>query len=46
MSYRVAVMHECRITVVLDRADCTEERVMSLAVGQNATPDKSLALHA
>jgi ribose transport system ATP-binding protein len=36
MSDRVAVMHEGRITGVLDRADCTEARVMSLAVGQSA----------
>jgi ABC-type sugar transport system ATPase subunit len=37
MSDRVAVMHEGRITGVLDRADCTEARVMSLAVGQPAS---------
>ena len=35
-SDRIAVMHEGRITGVLDRADATEERVMSLAVGQSA----------
>jgi ribose transport system ATP-binding protein len=31
-SDRVAVMHEGRITGVLDRAECTEERIMRLAV--------------
>jgi ribose transport system ATP-binding protein len=31
-SDRVAVMHEGRITGILDRADCTEEAVMRLAV--------------
>ena len=39
MSDRVAVMHEGRITGVLDRAECTEERIMSLAVGQDAKGD-------
>ena len=34
VSDRVAVMHEGRITGLLERADCTEERVMRLAVGQ------------
>ena len=34
MSDRVAVMHEGRITGMLERADCTEERIMTLAVGQ------------
>jgi ribose transport system ATP-binding protein len=34
MSDRVAVMHEGAVTGVLGRADCTEERIMSLAVGQ------------
>ncbi len=34
MSDRVAVMHEGRITGVLDREDCTEENVMNLAVGR------------
>jgi ABC-type sugar transport system ATPase subunit len=31
-SDRVAVMHEGRITGILDRADCTPESVMRLAV--------------
>jgi ribose transport system ATP-binding protein len=34
VSDRIAVMHEGRITGLLERADCTEERVMRLAVGQ------------
>lgn len=34
VSDRVAVMHEGRITGLLERADCAEERVMRLAVGQ------------
>ena len=34
VSDRVAVMHEGRLTGILERADCTEERVMRLAVGQ------------
>jgi ribose transport system ATP-binding protein len=34
MSDRVAVMHEGRITGVLDREYCTEENVMNLAVGR------------
>jgi ribose transport system ATP-binding protein len=34
MSDRVAVMHEGEITGVLDRQDCTEENVMTLAVGR------------
>jgi ribose transport system ATP-binding protein len=34
VSDRVAVMHEGEITGVLDRADCTEQNVMQLAVGQ------------
>ena len=33
VSDRVAVMHEGRLAGVLDRADCTEEAVMRLAVG-------------
>ncbi len=37
MSDRVAVMHEGRITGVLDRQDCTEENVMTLAVGRAVT---------
>jgi ribose transport system ATP-binding protein len=34
VSDRVAVMHEGEITGVLDRADCTEQNIMQLAVGQ------------
>jgi ribose transport system ATP-binding protein len=33
MSDRVAVMHEGAITGTLPRTDCTEERIMTLAVG-------------
>jgi len=35
-SDRIAVMHEGRITGILDRTDATEERVMTLAVGRPA----------
>jgi ABC-type sugar transport system ATPase subunit len=31
-SDRVAVMHEGRVTGVLDRADCTQEAILRLAV--------------
>jgi ribose transport system ATP-binding protein len=34
LSDRVVVMHEGRIPGVLERVDCTEERIMTLAVGQ------------
>ena len=34
MSDRVAVMHEGAITGTLARAECTEERIMTLAVGE------------
>ena len=34
LSDRVAVMHEGRITGIVERADCTEQRIMTLAVGQ------------
>jgi ribose transport system ATP-binding protein len=34
LSHRVAVMHEGRVTGILDRAHCTEQRIMALAVGQ------------
>jgi len=34
VSDRVAVMHEGRITGILERADCKEENVMQLAVGR------------
>ncbi len=33
-SDRIAVMHEGRITGIIDRADATEEAIMKLAVGQ------------
>jgi len=33
VSDRVAVMHEGRVTGVLERSDCTEENIMRLAVG-------------
>jgi ribose transport system ATP-binding protein len=35
ISDRVAVMHEGRVTGILERADCTEANVMRLAVGHN-----------
>lgn len=35
LSDRVAVMHEGRITGVLDQADCDERNVMQLAVGRS-----------
>jgi ribose transport system ATP-binding protein len=34
LSDRVAVMHEGRITGFLEREDCTEQRIMTLAVSQ------------
>lgn len=34
VSDRVAVMHEGRITGILARAQCSEEAIMSLAVGK------------
>jgi ribose transport system ATP-binding protein len=34
VSNRVAVMHEGRMTGILERGDCTEQRIMRLAVGQ------------
>jgi ribose transport system ATP-binding protein len=34
LSDRVAVMFEGRITGILDRLECTEQRIMTLAVGQ------------
>lgn len=34
ISDRIAVMHEGEITGVLERADCTEQNVMQLAVGK------------
>jgi ribose transport system ATP-binding protein len=36
ISDRVAVMHEGRLTGILERAECTEENVMRLAVGADA----------
>ena len=33
LSDRVAVMHEGRLTGILERAECTEQRIMTLAVG-------------
>ncbi len=35
LSDRVAVMHEGRLTAILDGAFCTEERIMALAVGRS-----------
>jgi ribose transport system ATP-binding protein len=35
LSDRIAVMHEGRITGVLDEADCNEQNVMQLAVGRS-----------
>jgi ribose transport system ATP-binding protein len=34
VSDRVAVMHEGRISGVLERAECTEDNIMQLAVGR------------
>lgn len=34
MSDRVAVMHEGRLTGLLDRADCAEDNIMQLAMGR------------
>jgi ribose transport system ATP-binding protein len=34
ISDRVAVMHEGRLTRIVERADCTEQLIMKLAVGQ------------
>ncbi|HYN84461.1 MAG TPA: sugar ABC transporter ATP-binding protein [Pyrinomonadaceae bacterium] len=42
VSDRVAVMHEGRLTGVLERRDCTEENVMRLAVGQTLSRDERL----
>ena len=41
VSDRVAVMHEGKITGVLERADCNEENVMNLAVGKTISAAKS-----
>ncbi len=40
ISDRIAVMHEGEITGALDRADCTEENVMQLAVGKKVPAAK------
>jgi ribose transport system ATP-binding protein len=40
VSDRVAVMHEGEITGVLERADCTEQNVMQLAVGKRIAAAK------
>ena len=40
VSDRVAVMHEGRITGVLDREDCNEQNVMQLAVGRPLSVSK------
>jgi ribose transport system ATP-binding protein len=40
VSDRVAVMHEGEITGVLERTDCTEEKIMQLAVGGKAATAK------
>jgi ribose transport system ATP-binding protein len=40
VSDRVAVMHEGEITGVLERADCTEQNVMQLAVGKKVDAAK------
>jgi ribose transport system ATP-binding protein len=41
VSDRVAVMHEGRITGILDRADCNEENIMNLAVGKTIAAARS-----
>jgi ribose transport system ATP-binding protein len=40
VSDRVAVMHEGRITGVLERQDCSEENIMQLAVGRTIAAAK------
>lgn len=40
VSDRVAVMHEGEITGILERADCTEENIMQLAVGRRIAAAK------
>jgi ribose transport system ATP-binding protein len=40
VSDRIAVMHEGEITGVLDRADCSEQNVMQLAVGKKISAAK------
>ncbi|MEJ0089304.1 MAG: sugar ABC transporter ATP-binding protein [Limisphaerales bacterium] len=41
VSDRVAVMHEGRITGILERADCNEQNVMNLAVGKTIAAAKT-----
>jgi len=41
VSDRVAVMHEGEITGVLDRADCSEQNIMQLAVGKRIPAAKA-----
>lgn len=36
VSDRIAVMHEGRISGILDRAECSEENILRLAVGKAA----------
>jgi ribose transport system ATP-binding protein len=36
LSDRVAVMHEGRIAGILEHGDCTEQRIMALAVGERS----------
>jgi len=43
VSDRVAVMHEGQIAGVLERADCSEENIMNLAVGKQITAAKPAA---
>jgi len=45
VSDRVAVMHEGEITGVLERADCTEENIMQLAVGKRIPAAKPAFLN-
>jgi len=40
VSDRVAVMHEGKITGVLERPDCKEENIMQLAVGRTIATAK------
>ena len=40
VSDRVAVMHEGKITGVLERPDCSEENIMQLAVGRTVAAAK------
>ncbi len=40
LSDRVAVMHEGRMAGVLERVDCTEQRIMTLAVGQPSSSER------